>query len=54
MCVRCDQLDEAVAEQVLAALQPAELEFALAALEELEARDAALTRQWQMRLERAA
>jgi len=38
---------------VLAALQPAELELALAALEELQARDAALTRQWQMRLDRA-
>ena len=54
VCVRCDRLDEAVAEQVLAALQPAELELALAALEELEARDATLDRQWQMRLERAA
>jgi DNA invertase Pin-like site-specific DNA recombinase len=53
LCVHCDHLDEAVAEQVLAALQPAELELALAALEELEARDAALARQWQMRLERA-
>jgi DNA invertase Pin-like site-specific DNA recombinase len=53
LCVRCEHLDEAVAEQVLAAMQPAELELALAALEELQARDAALTRQWQMRLERA-
>jgi len=53
LCVRCERLDAAVAEQVLAALQPAELQLALAALEELEARDAALTRQWQMRLQRA-
>jgi DNA invertase Pin-like site-specific DNA recombinase len=53
LCVRCERLDEAVAEQVLAAMQPAELELALAALKELQARDAALTRQWQMRLERA-
>ena len=53
LCVRCDLLDIAVAEQVLEALQPAELELALAALEELQARDAALGRQWQMRLERA-
>jgi hypothetical protein len=51
--VRCERLDEAVTEQVLAAMQPAELVLAVAALEELEARDAALTRQWQMRLERA-
>ena len=53
LCVRCDHLDEAVTDQVLAAIQPAELQLALAALEELQARDAALGRQWQMRLERA-
>jgi hypothetical protein len=34
-------------------LQPAELELALAALRELESRDQASMRQWQMRLERA-
>jgi hypothetical protein len=35
------------------ALQPAELDLALAALAELESRDQALGRQWQMRIERA-
>jgi len=50
---RCDLLDAAVAEEVLKALQPAELEMALAALQELESRDQTLLRQWQMRLERA-
>jgi hypothetical protein len=34
-------------------LQPAELEIALAALQELESRDQTILRQWQMRLERA-
>lgn len=34
-------------------MQPAELELALAALQELETRDQAILRQWQMRLERA-
>ena len=34
-------------------LQPAELDLALAALAELESRDQALGRQWQMRIERA-
>jgi hypothetical protein len=53
MGFRCDLLDAAVAEKVLQALQPAEIELALAALEELEARDHTLRRQWQMRLERA-
>jgi len=50
---RCDLLDTAVAREVLEALQPAELELALAALQELEARDQTIWRQWQMRLERA-
>ena len=53
MSFRCDLLDAAVSEEVLKALQPVELELALAALAELEARDQALWRQWQMRLERA-
>jgi DNA invertase Pin-like site-specific DNA recombinase/uncharacterized small protein (DUF1192 family) len=51
--VRCDLLDAAVTEQVLAAMQPAQLELALAAVAELEQRDAALQQQWQRRLERA-
>jgi DNA invertase Pin-like site-specific DNA recombinase len=50
---RCELLDTAIAEQVLRALQPAELELALAALHELESRDQTILRQWQMRLERA-
>jgi len=53
MSFRCDLLDAAIAEEVLKALQPAELELALAALQELESRDQSLLRQWQMRLERA-
>jgi hypothetical protein len=53
MSFRCDLLDAAIAEEVLQALKPAELELALAALEELEARDHTIGRQWQMRLERA-
>jgi len=53
MSFRCDVLDPVIAEEVLNALQPAELELALAALRELETRDQAIMRQWQMRLERA-
>jgi DNA invertase Pin-like site-specific DNA recombinase len=53
MSFRCDLLDAAVSEEVLKALQPAELQLALAALQELEARDQGILRQWQMRLERA-
>jgi hypothetical protein len=53
MSFRCDLLDAAVAGELLQALRPAELELALAALQELEARDQTILRQWQMRLERA-
>jgi len=53
MSFRCDVLDAAIAREVLQALQSADLELAVAALEELEARDHTIGRQWQMRLERA-
>jgi hypothetical protein len=53
MSFRCDVLDSVIVEEVLQALQPAELELALAALRELETHDQAILRQWQMRLERA-
>jgi len=53
MSFRCDLLDGVIAEEMLKALQPAELELALAALNELESRDQSIMRQWQMRLERA-
>jgi DNA invertase Pin-like site-specific DNA recombinase len=53
MRFRADLLDAAITEQALQALQPAELELAVAAVHELELRDQAIMRQWQMRLERA-
>ena len=53
MSFRCDVLDPVITEEVFKALQPAELELALGALRELETRDQAMMRQWQMRLERA-
>lgn len=51
--VRTKPLDDAVCQEVFKALKPAELELALAALGELEERDQAIMRQWQMRIERA-
>src|SRR5450755_4784435 len=53
MVFRCDLIDGVIAEEMLKALQPAELELALAALQELESRDLTILRQWHMRLERA-
>ena len=51
--VRTDSLDEAICEEMFKALKPAELELAMAALDDLEQRDQAVMRQWQMRIERA-
>lgn len=53
MSFRCDVLDSAIAAEVFKVLQPAELELAFGALRELETRDQAMMRQWQMRVERA-
>jgi DNA invertase Pin-like site-specific DNA recombinase len=53
LTLRCDLLDTAIAEEVLAALEPAQIELALEALRQLEERDQVIDRQWQMRLERA-
>ncbi|MGH8759817.1 MAG: recombinase family protein [Burkholderiales bacterium] len=53
LSVRTDLLDDAISNQVFKALKPAELELAVATLSELEQRDQALMRQWQMRIERA-
>jgi DNA invertase Pin-like site-specific DNA recombinase len=51
--MRTDLLDSAICEEMFKALKPAELELALAAVDELEQRDQAIMRQWQMRIERA-
>ncbi len=45
-------LDELVARQILAAVEPAALEASLAAVAEVERERAELTRHWQLRLER--
>lgn len=53
IAVRCNVLDAPIVQRVLEVLQPAQLELALATLKELEQRDKAICRQWQMRVERA-
>ncbi len=53
MTIACRPLDEAVAERALEAISHEQLQLALAAQEELLARDGSLRRQWDMRLERA-
>jgi DNA invertase Pin-like site-specific DNA recombinase len=51
--VRGDGVDAAVAASFLEALQPAQLEVSLAALDQLEAQARDVERQWQLQLERA-
>lgn len=51
--VRTELLDDAICAEVFKALKPAELELALAALNDLEQRNQAVMRQWHMRIERA-
>lgn len=51
--VRALQLDAAVEQHFLAALEPDQLALALATLEQFEGEARALQRQWQLRLERA-
>ena len=46
-------LDELVAAQILAALEPAALELSLAAADEIQQERARLHRNWQQQLERA-
>jgi DNA invertase Pin-like site-specific DNA recombinase len=51
--VRCDLLDDLIAQRALAALQPVQLQIAIAALQELQQRDESTKQQWRMRIERA-
>ena len=51
--IRGDGIDAAVAQALLEAMQPAQLEVSLATLEQLEARARQVDQQWQLRLERA-
>jgi DNA invertase Pin-like site-specific DNA recombinase len=51
--LRGDGIDAAVAQLLLAAMHPAQLEISLATLEEIEERGRQIERQWQLRRERA-
>jgi DNA invertase Pin-like site-specific DNA recombinase len=53
MQLRCNLLDEPVCRRVLEVFEPAQVQIALQALEELEKRQAALQRQWDLRFQRA-
>ena len=52
-CIRGDGIDAAVAQLLLAAIEPAQLTIALEAIEHLEAQARAIDHQWHLRIERA-
>jgi len=52
--IRGDGIDATVAQALLDAMQPAQLEVSLATLEQIEARTRQIDHQWQLRIERAA
>jgi DNA invertase Pin-like site-specific DNA recombinase len=51
--IRCDLLDKAISDRVLAVLEPNQIDIAYEAVRQLEKRDSAIMAQWKMRLERA-
>jgi DNA invertase Pin-like site-specific DNA recombinase len=53
LCIRSYLVDEAVCGRVLTLMEPAQLEIAVKALEELQRRESAIDKQWHMKVERA-
>jgi DNA invertase Pin-like site-specific DNA recombinase len=53
MSVRCADIDAVVVQRIFALLKKDQLQIAVEALTELEKRDAAVSKQWQMKIERA-
>lgn len=53
LSVRSDLLDRAVSTRVLEVLEPVKIEVAYKAVRQLEARDRGVSKQWEMRIERA-
>ena len=54
LAVRCDLMDKAVAARMLEVVQPAHLELAIKAFEELEQRQKSVDNQWRMKIERSS
>lgn len=51
--LHCNLLDEAVSARVLEVLKPEQINIALKALKEIESRNEAVSKQWEMKIERA-
>jgi DNA invertase Pin-like site-specific DNA recombinase len=53
LSIRCEPIDQNVTERVLAVIEPRQIEIAVNALEELENRQEGISKQWQLKLQRA-
>jgi hypothetical protein len=52
MSIRCSLIDEIIVQRALKIIQPAQIEIAFKAVEELQQRNSTLDKQWQMKIER--
>lgn len=50
---RCEPIDEAITQRILSVIEPKKIGIAIAALEELENRATGMSKQWQLKLQRA-
>jgi DNA invertase Pin-like site-specific DNA recombinase len=53
LSIRCEPLDQQVSERVLSIIEPNQIQIAINALEELENRQQGISKQWQLKLQRA-
>jgi DNA invertase Pin-like site-specific DNA recombinase len=53
VAIRSDILDEAISKRILEVIQPTQIKIAISALDELESRQKRITKQWDMKIERA-
>lgn len=50
---RCEPVDQAITQRILSVIEPKQIQIAIAALEELENRATGMSKQWQLKLQRA-
>lgn len=53
LSIRCEIIDQAISTRILQVIQPAQIEIAIKAMEEIERRDTAIDNHWHMQIERA-
>lgn len=53
LSIRCEPIDAAISERILAVIKPEQIQIAISALESLENRRDDINQQWQLKIERA-